>query len=88
MFHKLKGSKKMSPQTTSEPVLHPKPKSEPDGYQSTSTTDKPDAREWNYFEHIYYTNIFWFILLHVGAVYGLTLCYTNAMWLTIVFGKF
>jgi len=49
---------------------------------------KSEEKEWNYWDHIYYSNIFWFILLHVGAVYGVKLCFTDAKWTTILFGKF
>jgi len=44
--------------------------------------------EWNCFDHILWMNVFWFVLLHVGAAYGLKLVFTDAKLLTTVFAVF
>jgi hypothetical protein len=46
-----------------------------------------ETEEWNYWDHLYHMNIFWFILLHTGAVYGLTLVFTSAKFVTFLFGE-
>lgn len=38
------------------------------------------------YEYVYF-NIFWFIFLHVGSLYGIYLALTQAKWQTLVFGK-
>jgi len=44
-----------------------------------------ETEEWNFWDHIYYHNIFWFILLHVGAFYGAKLVFTDAKIATFLF---
>lgn len=44
------------------------------------------GEEWNYWDHLYHINIVYFILLHIGAVYGLTLVFTQAKVATFLFG--
>ncbi|ODM95066.1 Stearoyl-CoA desaturase 5 [Orchesella cincta] len=52
----------------------------------SSTTET--AKEWNPMEHILWMNVFWFTILHVGAVYGTYLTIFSASWKTFVFAFF
>jgi len=54
---------------------------------SSSKHDSSAADDWNYWDHLYPVNILWFILLHLGAAYGLTLVFTEAKIATTIFGK-
>lgn len=46
------------------------------------TVEKAGPRNYEYV----YKNIFVFGYLHAAAFYGLYLCFTEAKWLTIIFG--
>lgn len=37
-------------------------------------------------EYVWF-NIFWFLFLHIGSLYGLYLVFTSAKWQTNVFGE-
>ena len=43
--------------------------------------------DWNCFEHIIWLNVFYFIGLHVMAIYGGYLCLTDSKILTVLFGE-
>ncbi len=59
-------------------------------YRESESSDQKDikAEEWNCFDHIIWFNVFWFTGLHIAAVYGAYLCFTDAKLLTILFGWF
>jgi hypothetical protein len=49
---------------------------------------KPDfsTEKWNYWDHLYPVNIAYFIVLHLGAIYGLKLAIFDAKFVTFLFG--
>jgi hypothetical protein len=76
------------------------PQQSPEGPTTTTTTNDltqrkakksvenvENEKEFSFWDHIYYMNIFWFILLHVGAFYGLYVAITQAKLITSLFGK-
>lgn len=56
-------------------------KADVDKKESNAKTD-----DWNCMDHILWMNVFWFILLHVGALYGAYLSIFEASWKTFLFG--
>ena len=68
----------MAPNTRTE-TLHDK--------QVYSKDENEKTDEWNCLDHILWFNVFWFIGLHIFAVYGLYLCLTEAKLATTAFGE-
>lgn len=48
------------------------------------TDNDPD---WKPMEQIVWTNVIWYLVLHIGAFYGLYLAWTQASWATIIYSK-
>ena len=48
--------------------------------------NKQKTKEWNCFEHIIWTNIIFFAGLHISALYGAYLFFTDTKLSTIIFG--
>lgn len=86
----------MPPQSTSTKIDEPQV-----GTPGTHVTQRKPAVEngktgketkpkddWNCMDHILWMNVFWFTLLHFGALYGAFLALTSASWKTFVFGEY
>ncbi|CAG2167698.1 unnamed protein product [Oppiella nova] len=44
--------------------------------------------EWNCYEHLVWVNIVYYLALHIMALYGFYLCFTDASWYTVLFAIF
>ena len=43
---------------------------------------------WKVLDQIIWMNIFQYVVFHIGAVYGIYLCFSDAKLMTIIFGEF
>ena len=50
--------------------------------------DRSEKDNWSAMDHIIWMNVFWFSLLHVTALYGAYLAFTQAKLLTVLWGRF
>ena len=44
------------------------------------------TEKWNCLDHIIWENVAYLLSIHIGAVYGLYLCFTEAKIMTVLFG--
>ncbi|CAL8113886.1 unnamed protein product [Orchesella dallaii] len=88
----------MPPQSTSTKMEEPKvevvaeshvtQRKAANGDKSSTSDEVEGIKEWNPMDHILWMNVFWFVLLHVGALYGAYLSIFSASWKTFAFAVF